>query len=80
MLQVIILDTIVPQIKAIGFGKLIELGYRQILFEHILDVCTQKTLCSKCNFCSSCEMSGERERKFTREMKEIIKEIFEYKY
>ena len=77
MLQIIIMEVIAPEIKNIGFSKLIELGYKKILFNHLLDICTEKTFCAKCKYCEFCEISAERERKFTIEMKSIIKEIFD---
>lgn len=46
MLQIIILENTMLDLKKIGLPKLFELGYKTILFKNILEVCNLRTFSS----------------------------------
>jgi hypothetical protein len=78
MLQVLILENVMPGLEAIGMPKLVELGYRQTLFKHILSICAQRTFCSKCSFCEVCKTNSERSSKMTAVMRGWLEKLFEF--
>lgn len=51
MLQVQILENVMPHLESIGLGKLVELGYKRPLFKYMLNACAHRSYCSKCTFC-----------------------------